>query len=510
MRLFWLCLFLFIPGVHPGNLLAQQKDRPNIILVFTDDLAFQAVSAYGHGLNRTPEIDRIAAEGMRFDRCVVTNSICAPSRATVLTGKYSHLNGVYGNEPRPFDGQQQTFPKLLQDNGYQTAIIGKWHLGSEPTGFDHWEVMEGQGYYYNPTFLTENGQKTEQGYSVDVVRRLAIDWMEHQRNQQEPFMLMVQFKAPHREWEPGPEHLTRYDEHLFPEPATLFDNYEGRGSAAKNQEMTIAEHMVLEGDNKLYTETSRKGLGRSYHRMTEEQRRLWDSAYGPKNAAYYQADLQGIDLVRWKYQRFMRDYMAVVASVDDNVGKLLDYLDQEGLADNTLLVFASDQGFYLGEHGWFDKRWMYEQSFRTPLLVRWPAMIEPGSVNTDIVSNLDFAETFLEAARIKVPEDMQGRSLIPLFSGETPLDWRKSFYYHYYEGGGHGVPKHEGVYSDSLKLIDFYTLEEREMYDLRRDPHELYSVLENPLYKEEKEWLEKELLRLKSELQVPSFKGTKH
>jgi arylsulfatase A-like enzyme len=501
--LFLLILSILLSGCLTQSA-GQQEQRPNIIFVFTDDLAYQAVSAYGHGLNLTPNIDRLAAEGMRFNRCVVTNSICGPSRATILTGKYSHLNGFYRNESTKFDGSQQTFPKILQKNGYQTAIVGKWHLGSKPTGFDHWEVMKGQGFYYNPEFLSKEGEKIVEGYSVDVVRQLAMDWLENEKDEDKPFMLMVQFKAPHREWEPGPDHLTKYDDHIFPEPATLFDDYRGRGTPAKNQMMTIADHMVLEGDNKLYTEKSKKNnKGRSYSRMTDKQRREWDAAYGPKNEEFYKTELSGIDLVRWKYQRYMRDYISVVAALDDNVGKLLDYLDDQGLAENTLIIFASDQGFYLGEHGWFDKRWMYEESFRTPLLVKWPGKIKAGSVNNDIVSNLDFAETFLNAAGVAIPEDMQGRSLLPIFTGNTPADWRKSFYYHYYEGGGHGVPEHEGVYMDSIKLINFYTLNEWEMYDLRRDPHELFSVLDNPQYKSAKERFEKELNRLRNELKIP-------
>lgn len=493
----------FKPASTPGD-----PGRPNILFIFTDDLAYQAISAYGFGLNKTPNIDRLADEGMLFNRCLVTNSICGPSRAAILTGKYSHMNGFYNNEQTEFDGSQQTFPRILQRGGYQTAIVGKWHLGSEPTGFDYWEVMRGQGFYYNPEFITEEGEKVIEGYSVNVVRERAINWLDNKRDKDKPFMLMAQFKAPHREWEPGPDHLTRYDEHIFPEPATLFDDYTGRGTAAKNQQMTIANHMVLEGDNKLYTEKSKEEkLGRSYARMTQSQRGRWDSAYQPKNEKFYRLNLSGDDLTRWKYQRYMQDYMSVVAALDDNVGQLLEYLEKNNLEDNTIVVLASDQGFFLGEHGWFDKRWMYEESFRTPLIVRWPTVTEPGSVSNAIVSNLDFAETFIDAAGVNIPGDMQGRSILPILSGGDPSDWRKSFYYHYYEGGGHGVPKHEGVYMDSLKLINFYTINEWEMYDLRRDPHELYSVLDNPEYSQEKKILQKELIRLRKELKVPENEG---
>lgn len=497
-------LFIALSCLAAPYVNGQKSTKPNIIFIFTDDLAYQAISAYGHGLNQTPNIDRIAKGGMLFDRCVVTNSICGPSRATILTGKYSHMNGFYRNERGDFDGSQQTFPKLFQQAGYQTAIIGKWHLGSAPTGFDHWEVMVNQGSYYNADFLSKDGKTIAPGYSTDVVREKSIDWLDKQRDKSKPFLLMMQFKAPHREWEPGPDHMNMYDDHVFPEPPTLFDNYEGRASAARNQKMSIAKDMVLEGDNKLYNEESRKNFkGRSYARMTDEEKRKWDSAYDPKNKIFYDNKLTGDDLTRWKYQRYMQDYMATVASVDDNVGRLLDYLDKMHLTENTLVVFASDQGFYLGEHGWFDKRWMYEESFRTPLLIRWPGKLKPGSINRDIVSNLDFAETLLDVAGIPVPADMQGKSMVPILKGKTPAGWRKSFYYHYYEGGVHGVPEHEGVYMDSLKLIHYYTLGEWEMFDLRRDPYEMHSVYNNPEYASRQKRLEQELEALRKDLKVP-------
>lgn len=499
------CLIIILLTCHMIGY-SQQKP-PNIIFIFTDDLAYQAISAYGHGLNNTPNLDRIAKEGMKFNRCVVTNSICGPSRATILTGKYSHVNGFYMNERGDFDGRQQTFPKLLQQRGYQTAIIGKWHLGSNPTGFDHWEVMRNQGFYYNPDFITKNGDIVIPGYSTDIIRERSVEWLSKQRDKSKPFLLMMQFKAPHREWEPGPKHLNKYDNHIFPEPANLFDNYTGRASPAKNQKMTIAQHMVLEGDNHLYNDETRSNpRGRSYARMNAAQRKTWDSAYDHKNKSYYDLNLKGDDLTRWKYQRYLQDYMSVVASIDENVGKLLQYLDQNNLSQNTILVFSSDQGFYLGEHGWFDKRWMYEESFRTPLLIRWPGHIKAGSVNNDIVSNLDFAETFLEVAGVKIPADMQGASLLPIFKGKKPADWRYSFYYHYYEGGGHDVPVHEGVYMDSLKLINYYSLGEWELFDLRRDPHEMYSVFDNPEYAAKRKQLEAELEALRKKLKVPANK----
>lgn len=497
-----IALILILSNAIIGR--SQQKS-PNIILILTDDLGYQAVSAYGHGLNNTPNFDRIAKEGMLFKRCLVTNSVCGPSRATILTGKYSHVNGFYMNERGDFDGSQQTFPKLLQRRGYQTAIIGKWHLGSIPTGFDHWEVMRGQGFYYNPDFITKNGNIVVQGYSTDIIREKSVQWLEQQRDKSKPFMLMMQFKAPHREWEPGQQDLNKYDNHVFPEPASLFDDYSGRASPARNQKMTIANDMVLEGDSHLYNESSRANTrARSYARMNDAQKKAWDSAYAAKNKAFYNLKLKGDDLTRWKYQRYMQDYLAVVASIDENVGKLLTYLDENNLSENTIIIFSSDQGFFLGEHGWFDKRWMYEESFKTPLLIRWPGHIKAGSVNSDIVSNLDFAETFLDAAGVEIPADMQGASLLPLFNEKKPADWRNSFYYHYYEAGGHGVPAHEGVYSDSLKLISYYSLNEWELFDLRRDPYEMRSLYNNPEYAVKRKMLEKELARLRRQLNVPS------
>jgi arylsulfatase A-like enzyme len=509
-RLLITCTMIPIAACHGDDAKAPAVSRPNILFIFSDDHAYQAVSAYGSGLNHTPNIDRLADEGMLFERCVVTNSICGPSRATILTGKYSHMNGFYRNinQHNQFDGSQQTFPKIMQEHGYQTAIFGKWHLGSEPTGFDDWEVMIVQGFYYNPDFLSANGHDTVVGYSVDVVTSKGIGWMGKNADKG-PFMLMVQYKAPHREWEPGPKYMNLYDDYLFPEPPTLFDTYEGRATGARDQKMTIAHHMKLDGDNKLYTEESKMNrLGRSYSRMTDEQRTLWDKAYHVKNEAFHALGLTGDDLTRWKYQRYMQDYMSVIASVDENIGRLLDYLEASGMQDNTVVIYCSDQGFYLGEHGWFDKRWMYEESFRTPFLVRWPGVIEPGSVNNDIVSNLDFAQTFLDMAGIPLPNDMQGASLVPLFRGNTPDDWRNSFYYHYYEGGGHGVPVHEGVYADSLKLISYYELDEWEMFDLRRDPHEMRSVYGNPEYRDIQQTLLQELESLKMQLQVPEQKST--
>lgn len=475
---------------------AQETKPPvNIILLFTDDHAAHSISAYGSKMNQTPNLDRLANEGMLFRNCFVTNSICAPSRAVVLTGKHSHLNGVYDNAVA-FDGTQQTFPKLLQKAGYQTAMIGKWHLKSDPTGFDHWSVLLGQGTYYNPTFKTPRGIVKETGYTTDIICDYTLKWLKEQRDQKKPFMLFCQHKAPHRSWEPGPNHLTLYDDVTLPEPPTLFDDYAGRTGAAKKQEMTVERHLT-DGDLKLKPPSN----------LTPEQLKKWNEAYEPKNEAFRKAKLTGKELVRWKYQRYMKDYLRCVASVDDNVGRLLKYLDESGLAKNTVVVYCSDQGFYLGDHGWYDKRWMYEESLRTPLMVRWPGVIKPGSENRDLVQNLDFAQTFLDIAGVAQPADMQGRSLVPLLKGQTPADWRKSIYYHYYEFPAvHMVARHYGVRTDRYKLIHFYQTDEWELFDLQKDPRELKSVYADPEYQNVVKELKSEVDRLRDQYKVKDFK----
>ena len=504
--LFVVATTMWLWGAKPAR--AASGRRPNILFIFCDDHAYQAISAYQEvsayhlKLNETPSIDRLAREGMRFDNCFVTNSICGPSRAVIQTGKYSHLNGFFCNGDK-FDGHQQTFPKLLQKAGYQTAIIGKWHLGTHmaPQGYDYSEVLIGQGPYYNPPMLRDangDGQRERVkyvGYTTDIITDLALNWLQKKRDPNKPFLLMVQHKAPHRNWQPGPKYLHLYDDVTIPEPDTLFDDYSGRGTPAKTQDMTIARTMTP-FDLKLTPPRN----------LTPEQLRIWNAAYEPKNEAFRKANLQGKDLVRWKYQRYMKDYLRCIASVDENVGRLLDYLDRTGLAENTVVIYSSDQGFFLGEHGWFDKRWIYEESLRTPLLVRWPRVVQAGSVNKDIVSNLDFAETFLDLAGVPIPSDMQGRSLVPLLKGQTPGDWRKSLYYHYYEfPGSHHVRRHYGVVDGRYKLIHFYEpdVNEWELYDLQSDPKELRSVYGEPEYASVQKRLRAELVRLRKELKVP-------
>lgn len=478
--------------------------KPNIVFIFSDDHAYQAISAYGDDrrLIETPNIDRLGKEGMRFDRCLVTNSLCGPSRAAVLTGKYSHLNGFYSNgEGARFDGSQVTFPKLLQQAGYQTAMIGKWHLVSEPTGFDFWQVLPGQGIYYDAPMLRNGREVSTDGYVTDVITDLSIDWLK-QRDPSKPFLLMMHHKAPHRDWEPALRHLAADGDRVYPEPPTLFDNYAGRGIAEHDQDMTIEKTL---GNTELFPNENDLKLTTPVD-LSAERRKVWDAYYEPRNAAFRAAHLQGRALTSWKYQRYMHDYLGCVRSVDESVGRVLAYLDQAGLAENTIVVYASDQGTYLGEHGWFDKRWIFEESLRTPLLVRWPAVIHAGSTNRDLVSNLDFAETFLDAAGVPVPAEMQGRSMMPILRGATPLDWRKAFYYQYYEyPWPHHVRPHYGIVTDRYKLVQFYGTGEdyTELFDLWQDPHELRSVYGEPAYAEVRAKLAEDMAKLRVELKVP-------
>ncbi len=480
----------------PATLTAAEVKRPNIVFIFSDDHGWQAISAYNEArkLLDTPHIDRIAREGMLFNRCLVPNSICGPSRATILTGKYSHRNGFYNNSNSRFDGSQTTFPKLLQSAGYATAVVGKWHLISDPTGFDYWHILPGQGVYYNPPMI-RNGQRVEhQGYTTDLITDISLEWLKN-RDPAKPFLLMCQHKAPHREWEPALRHLGHDADRVYPEPPTLFDDYAGRGLAERDQDMTIEKTMVAK-DLKLKPPAQ----------LTVEQRKAWDAYYEPRNEKFRQAALSGRDLVRWKYQRYMHDYLGTIKAVDDSVGRLLKFLDDEKLADNTIVVYASDQGFFLGEHGWFDKRWIFEESLRTPLVVRWPGVTPAGSVNNDIVSNVDFAETFLDAVGAPIPPDMQGRSLRGVLAGQTPQDWRKAFYYHYYEyPTPHHVRPHYGVVTDRYKLVRFYgpDTDYWELFDRKSDPREMKSVYGLAEHASAQRQLEGELARLRSELKVP-------
>ncbi len=472
---------------------AAETKQPNIVFIFTDDLAYQAMSCYGDDrkLLETPGMDRIAKEGMRFDRCLVTNSICGPSRATILTGKYSHMNGFYNNANSRFDGSQTTFPKLLQKAGYSTAIVGKWHLMTDPTGFDYWHILPGQGVYYNPPMIKMGERVKHQGYTTDIINDLTIDWIKN-RDKSKPFLMMTQHKAPHREWSP-PLRLLGWDkDRKYPEPKTLFDDFAGRSKAIADHDMGI-DKTFTDLDAKLVVPGS----------LNDEQKKEWNKYYEPRNEEFRKQNLSGKDLVRWRYNRYMHDYLGCVKAVDENVAKLLDFLDQEGLAENTIVVFSSDQGFYLGEHGWFDKRWIFEESVRSPLLVRWPGVTKPGTVNKNIVSLIDFAETFLDAAVIEAPAEMQGRSFKALCAGQTPADWRKSLYYHYYEYPvPHRVRPHVGVITDRYKLVHYYKpdVDDWELLDREKDPLEVRNFYNDPAYAATVKELHAELERLKVEV----------
>jgi arylsulfatase A-like enzyme len=476
-----------IVGAIGASVNSRAADRPNILFIMSDDHAYQAISAYGSNRNQTPNIDRLAKEGMRFDRAFVTNSICGPSRAVILTGKYSHLNGFPDNAAQAwFNGRQQTAPKLLQAAGYNTAIVGKWHLNSDPTGFDYWHILIGQGPYYNPRMKTPSGFVNHDGYTTEIITDVALDWLKNQRDKSKPFFLMYHHKAPHRNWQPGPKYLEHYKDVEIPEPETLFDDYSGRARPAGENEMSVAKHLTP-NDLKLEKQPG----------LTAEQQAAFDNAYADENEKLKTSRFTREGLTKWNYQRFAKDYLRCVDAVDDNVGRVLDYLDESGLAKNTVVIYTSDQGWYLGEHGWFDKRWMYEESFRTPLLIRWPGKVKPGSVSDKMVMNLDLAETFLEIAGVPVPADMQGRSIVSILEGEEPSDWRKSVYYHYYEfPQPHHVHPHTGVRTERYKLIHFYTIDEWELFDLEKDPREMKSVYADPAYAMVVADLKKELTRL--------------
>ncbi len=505
-------------------------ERPNIVWIFSDDHTRQAIGAYGSRLaklNPTPNIDRLAEKGMLFERCYVGNSICAPSRATLLTGKHSHVHGKRDNRG-PFNQDQQTFPKLLQKAGYQTVMIGKIHLPGKMQGFDYWEVLPGQGAYYQPTFITEEGTTQYTGYVGDVVTDRALEWLKSPgRKKDKPFMLMVHHKATHRTWKAAPRHVGLFDDVTIPEPVNLFDDYATRGVAAHGQTMTISKTMRRDADLKIRDQANKdagfkryakstqlpRGEPGAYFRMTPDARRSWDAAYDPRNKAFFEKEksMTEKEIVQWKYQRYVKDYLRCAKSIDESVGIILDYLKESGLEKNTIVMYSSDQGFYLGEHGWFDKRFMYEESFGTPLLAMWPGVIKAGTRNKDLVQNIDFAETFLDLADAPIPDDMQGKSLVPLLKGKRPDDWRKSLYYHYYEyPGGHSVRLHEGVAGERYKLIKFYGKnvpdgEEFELYDLKNDPNEMNNQYGNPELATKVVDLKKELERLRVLYKVPAL-----
>ncbi len=471
------------------------QERPNIVFLFSDDHAVQAISAYGSKINQTPSIDRIANEGALFVNSFCANSICGPSRACILTGKHSHINGFRRNGER-FDGDQVTFPKLLQTAGYQTALIGKWHLGTNPTGFHYWEVLPGQGNYYNPDFIQMDGtRKRYTGYCTDIITDRAIKWLEEERDKSKPFVLMCQHKAPHRNWSPAPRHLSMFDGKDVPEPESLFDDYANRTPLLKENEMSIKNDFYWGHDAKLhgeeqYPEYFQPGINnREYQRMNDEQKAAWDKQYEPENQAFLEkmkrGEMSEKDVLRWKYQRYIKDYLRTIAALDENVGRVLDYLDENNLTENTLIIYSSDQGFYLGEHGWYDKRWMFEESLKMPFVARWPGVITPKTQTTALIQNIDYAPTFLEAAGAEIPADIQGRSLIPVFknNSQAPSGWRDAIYYAYYENDAvHEVPIHDGVRTQRYKAMFFPRGRQWQLFDLVNDPQEMRSVHQEAAY----------------------------
>ena len=464
--------------------------RPNILFIMSDDHAAHAISAYGSRVNQTPNLDRLARAGMRFDNCFAVNSICSPSRATILTGKYSHLNGV--PTFNRFDGSQPTVAKYLQAAGYYTGMIGKWHLGSDPTGFDYWKILPGQGVYFDPAFLDADGRHVIKGYVTDIIADLSIDFIKN-RPKDKPFFLMCHHKAPHRSWDPDEKHRVMFAGKHIPEPATLRDNYATRTDAIRECQQKVFTDLTRT-DLKLVPPPGLTGAARNQW-LSVKPTEVEIEVNGKKQT------LTGDALNAWKYQRYMQDYLACVQSVDDNVGRLVDWLDQNGLGTNTIVIYTSDQGFFLGDLGLYDKRFMYEPSIKMPFIVRWPGMIKPGSVQDALAINPDFSSTFMDAAGLPVPADMQGRSLTPLLKGQHPADWRTSFYYRYYhDPGDHNTRAHYGVRTTTHKLICFWKKDQWEMYDLVKDPNELHNLYHDPAQKETAVQLKKELYRLKQEV----------
>ena len=539
----------------------QQKaqQHPNIVYIMCDDHAYQCISAYGSALSKlapTPNIDRLAERGMRFDRAFVENSLSTPSRACLMTGQYSHQNGQR-QLGEGIDTTHTFFTELLQEAGYQTAVVGKWHMGCNPKGFDYYHVYNDQGQYWNPQYMgsdTNNEFVVEEGYSTDLTTDHALDFIEH-RDPSKPFCLLLHHKAPHRNWQANLKYLGMYDNVEFPMPENFYDDYATRGSAVRTQKMSVTRDMRWEQDFKVPemldlnnpdSQDSYNALMGEINRMTPEQRSAWGRYYFPRNRRLLEAQLKGKDLDNWKYQVYIRDYMSVIASVDESVGRVLDYLDKNGLTDNTMIVYTSDQGFYMGEHGWFDKRFMYEESLRTPLIVSYPGHTKPGSVCNRLVQNIDYAPTFLALAGVSQPKDMPGRSLVPVLNnGDNVKNWRQSIYYHYYDYPTyHMVRKHDGVRTDRYKLIHFYgkggldavpenkyqnvpgtreyatlkslesigyfepkdeAVDYCELYDLQADPHEQNNIFGKPGTEKITKQLLRELNKYRKTLAVDEY-----
>ncbi len=488
----------------------QQASPPNIVFIMTDDHSIQTMSTYDQRFISTPHLDRIGKEGVIFRNSFVSNSICAPSRAVLLTGKHSHLNGQVDNFTR-FDSSQVTFPKLLQQAGYATAMIGKWHLKSQPTGFDHWDILINQGHYYNPDFIENGVQKTTEGYVTDIITDKSMQWLDSQSGDK-PFCLLVHHKATHRIWMPDTALLGEFDDIDFPLPDNFFDAYEGREAAAAHV-MGIARDMDLVYDLKMLDEEGeiqtpyRKYYEGIYPRMNPQQQAAWDAYYQPIIEDFKQKGLTGDELAKWKYKRYMQDYLSCVRSVDNNVGRLLAYLDEKGLAENTVVVYTSDQGFYMGEHGWFDKRFMYEESLRTPLVMRFPKGFGQVGEVTHLVQNIDYAPTLLDLAGVAIPSSMQGLSLLPLLTHQDTA-WREAIYYHYLEfPNEHGTKKHYGIRTDRYKLIHFYEdIDVWELFDLQTDPQEMHNLIAAPEHAERIVQLKTELAKLQAAYGEPAIR----
>lgn len=495
--------------------------KPNIIFIMSDDHVEQAISGYNSNLIKTPNIDRIAEEGILFTNSFVTNSICAPSRAVLLTGKYSHLNGLRDNRDE-FDGSQMTFVKLLQKAGYETHIVGKWHLKTNPTGFDNWQILIDQGEYYNPVFIENGVEKQYTGYTTDIITDKAIDILK-QRDQNKPVCLLVHHKAPHRNWMPNIKHLEVYNDTDLPLPETFYDDYSNRLAAAEADmrinDIFLSFDLKLKkgfykketgtGGNAEFAGNAEKAWQLTFERLNEDQRKAWDVHYDLVSENFQKANLSGKELLIWKYQRYIKDYLRCILSIDENVGRLLDYLDEIGLSENTIVIYTSDQGFYLGEHGWYDKRFMYEESLSMPLLMRYPREIKAGQISDHMVLNLDFAPTFLDFAGVDIPEEMQGTSFRPLTLGTTPDDWRNSMHYHYYEypHGWHNVKRHYGIRTLRYKLIHFYyDIDSWELYDLEKDPLETNNLYNDPTYADVIKDLKTELQKLQLKYEEENVK----
>lgn len=484
----------------------EEQKPPNIVIIISDDHTRQAISAYGSTIAKTPNIDRIAQEGVLFTNAYVTNSICGPSRAVLLTGKYSHKNGFKRNSDSKFESDQDQFVKHLQAAGYQTAWIGKYHLGEDPQGFDHYEILPGQGFYYNPDFIVKGeGKVNREGYVSDLVEDAAENWLDN-RDMDKPFAVVIGHKATHRTWLPDFQDLDRFEEVNYPLPDNFYDDYAGR-QAAMEQDMTIDKTMIMAYDLKMYPDDSKDN---NIVRMTPEQRAIFDAHYKPIHEELNALDLKGKELVEWKYQRYMRDYLATAESMDRNIGRTLDYLEANGLDENTIVIYLSDQGFYMGEHGWFDKRFMYEESFSTPMMMRYPGVVEPGTKSDALVMNLDIAPTLLEAAQVKVPEDMQGASMLPVLTGKDK-EGRKVLYYHYYEVGEHSVSPHFGIRMGQYKIIRFYNqVEGWELFDLEKDPKEMKNVYGEEAYAKVQEEMKVKLLETIKKYEDPDAEKIFH